>query len=200
MFLEIEDYVKKKLHSFILNIKINKNNINEMKEDVENITINYRKMQKLMIKQKIYIDDFLCWVIHQKKTIQDLQRQVKKFSILQSALIIQTQNALTLLAMQKDQNVSMIIENSSVMSFLFLFSLFFHVSLFLFSSLTLIMQFIIEEMKNISLSSDSFLSMTSSFFSSSTLIMRSIIEEMKNAVSFDIVVRRSLVTKRVDIE
>jgi len=102
--------------------------------------------------------------------------------------------------MQKDQNVSMIIENSSVMSFLFLFSLFFHVSLFLFSSLTLIMQFIIEEMKNISLSSDSFLSMTSSFFSSSTLIMRSIIEEMKNAVSFDIVVRRSLVTKRVGIE
>jgi len=60
MFLEIEDYVKKKLHSFILNIKINKNNINEMKEDVENITINYRKMQKLMIKQKIYIDNFLC--------------------------------------------------------------------------------------------------------------------------------------------
>ncbi len=74
MFLEIEDYVKKKLHSFILNIKINRNDINEMKEDVENATISYRKMQELMIKQEICIDDFLYQVIHQKRTIQDLQR------------------------------------------------------------------------------------------------------------------------------
>jgi len=60
MFLEIEDYMKKKLHSFILNIEINKNDINKMKEDVENVTISYRKMQELMIKQEICIDDFLC--------------------------------------------------------------------------------------------------------------------------------------------
>ncbi len=44
MFLEIEDYIKKKLHSFILNIEINKDDINEMKENVEDATISYRKM------------------------------------------------------------------------------------------------------------------------------------------------------------
>jgi len=82
MFLEIEDYMKKKLHSLILNIEINRDDINEMKEDVENMTISYRKMQELMIKQEIHINDLLCRVIHQKRTIQDLQRQVKKFSIL----------------------------------------------------------------------------------------------------------------------
>jgi len=82
MFLEIENYMKKKLHSLILNIEINKDDINEIKEDVENVTISYREMQELMIKQKTCINDFLCRVIHQKRTIQDLQRQVKKFSIL----------------------------------------------------------------------------------------------------------------------
>jgi len=83
-------------------------------------------------------------------------------------LIAQTQNALTLLAMHsKDQNVSVATEICSfVISSSFLFSLFFHVSLLL-------------------LSSDSFLSMTSSLFSSSTLITQSIIKEMKNTVSFD---------------
>jgi len=90
MFLEIEDYMKKKLHSLILNIEINRDDINEMKEDVENMTISYRKMQELMIKQEIHINDLLCRVIHQKRTIQDLQRQVKKFSILWSALVTQT--------------------------------------------------------------------------------------------------------------
>ena len=60
MFLKIEDYIKKKLHSLILNIEINKDDINEMKEDIKNITISYRKMQELMIEQEIYIDDFLC--------------------------------------------------------------------------------------------------------------------------------------------
>ena len=87
MFLEIENYMKKKLHSLILNIEINKDDINEIKEDVENVTISYREMQELMIKQKTCINDFLCRVIHQKRTIQDLQRQVKKFSILWSALV-----------------------------------------------------------------------------------------------------------------
>jgi len=82
MFLEIENYMKKKLHSLILNIEINKDDINEIKEDVENVTISYREMQELMIKQKTCINDLLCRVIHQKRTIQDLQRQVKKFSIL----------------------------------------------------------------------------------------------------------------------
>ena len=165
MFLEIEDYMKKKLYSLILNIKINRDDINKMKEDVENVIISYRKMQELMIEQEIYIDDFLCWVIHQKRTIQDLQRQVKKFSILQSALVTQTQSALTLLVMQKDQNVSAMIKSSSVMSFSSLFSSFSYVSLSFFSS-------------------DSFLLMTF-LFSSLTLITQSIIEEMKNVVSFN---------------
>jgi len=64
MFLEIEDYMKKKLHSFILNIEINRDDINEMKKDVENATISYKKMQKLMIKQETCIDDLLYQVIH----------------------------------------------------------------------------------------------------------------------------------------
>ena len=189
MFLKIEDYIKKKLHSLILNIEINKDDINEMKEDIENITISYRKMQELIVKQETCIDDFLCRVIHQKRTIQDLQRQVEKFSILQSALVTQTQNALTLLTMQEDQNVSVMIESFSVMSFSSLFSLLSHVFLSMTSSLlsssTSITQSTFEEMKNILLSLDSFLLMTSSLLSSSTSITQSIIEEMKNTVSFD---------------
>jgi len=189
MFLKIEDYIKKKLHSLILNIEINKDDINKMKEDIENITISYRKMQELIVKQETCIDDFLCRVIHQKRTIQDLQRQVEKFSILQSALVTQTQNALTLLTMQEDQNVSVMIESFSVMSFLSLFSLLSHVFLSMTSSLlsssTSITQSTFEEMKNILLSLDSFLLMTSSLLSSSTSITQSIIEEMKNTVSFD---------------
>ncbi len=189
MFLKIEDYIKKKLHSLILNIEINKDNINKMKEDIENITISYRKMQELIVKQETCIDDFLCRVIHQKRTIQDLQRQVEKFSILRSALVTQTQNALTLLTMQEDQNVSVMIESFSVMSFSSLFSLLSHVFLSMTSSLlsssTSITQSTFEEMKNILLSLDSFLLMTSSLLSSSTSITQSIIEEMKNTVSFD---------------
>ncbi len=118
-----------------------------------------------MIEQEIYINNLLCQVIHQKKTIQDLQRQVKKFSILWSALIAQTQNALILLAMWKDQNVFAMIESFSVMLFSSLSSLLSYVFLSLFSS-------------------DSFL-LTTSFFSSSTSITQSIIEKMKNVVSFD---------------
>ncbi len=189
MFLKIEDYIKKKLHSLILNIEINKDDINEMKEDIENITISYRKMQELIVKQETCINDFLCRVIHQKRTIQDLQRQVEKFSILRSALVTQTQNALTLLTMQEGQNVSVMIESFSVMSFSSLFSLLSHVFLSMTSSLlsssTSITQSTFEEMKNILLSLDSFLLMTSSLLSSSTSITQSIIEEMKNKVSFD---------------
>ncbi len=94
--------------------------------------------------------------------------------------------------MQEDQNVSVIIESSSVMSFLSLFSLlslssdsFLSMTSSLFSSSTLITQSIIKKMKNVSLSSDLFLLMTSSLFSSSTSITQFIIEKMKNAVSFD---------------
>jgi len=84
----------------------------------------------------------------------------------------------------KDQNISVAIETYfSVMLFLFLFFSFFHVSLLLlssdsfllmtsslFSSLTLITQSIIKEMKNVLFSSDSFLSITSSLFSSVTIV------------------------------
>ncbi len=185
MFLEIENYVKKKLRSLVLNVEINRNNISKMKKDVENIIINCREMQKLIVKQEICIDDLLCWIIRQKKVIEELQRQVEKYDTFQLILIAQTQTALILLAMRlKDQNVSVVIETCfSVMSSSFLFSLLSHVSLLSLSSdsflsmtssllsfSTSITQFIIEEMKNISFSSDSFLLMTSSFLSFLTLI------------------------------
>ncbi len=49
MFLEFEKYIEKKLCSLILNIKINRNNISEMKKNVEDATINCRKMQVLRV-------------------------------------------------------------------------------------------------------------------------------------------------------
>ncbi len=168
MFLDFEEYIEKKLCLLILDIEINRNNISEMKKNVEDVTINCKKMWKQMTKQETWIDDLLCWIARQNKIIEDLWKQIKKYDNLWSALIAQTQNALTLLAMHlKDQNVSVAIETcSSVMLSSFLFSLFSYVSLSLFSS-------------------DSILSMTFSLFSSSTLITWSIIEKMKNAVSFN---------------
>jgi len=44
MFLEFEEYIEKKLHSFVLDIKINKNDISEMKKNVKDATINCRKI------------------------------------------------------------------------------------------------------------------------------------------------------------
>ncbi len=198
MFLEIENYVEKKLRFLVLNVEINRNDISEMKKDVENIIISYREMQKLIVEQETCIDDFLCQVIKQKRVIKELQRQVEKYDTFWLALIAWTQSALILLVMcLKDQNVSVAIETcSSVMLSSFLFSLLFHVFLFsllsdsflsmtssfLSSSIT---QFIIKEMKNILLLFDSFLSMTSSLLSSLTSITQSIIKEMKNTMSFD---------------
>ncbi len=49
MFLEFEEYIEKKLCSLVLDIKINRNNISEMKKNVEDVTINCRKMQEQMI-------------------------------------------------------------------------------------------------------------------------------------------------------
>ncbi len=72
MFLEIKDYVEKKLRSLVLDVEINRNNISKMKKDVENIIINCREMQKLIVKQEICIDDFLCWIIRQKRGIEEL--------------------------------------------------------------------------------------------------------------------------------
>ncbi len=53
MFLEFEEYIKKKLCSFVLNIKINKDDISEMKNNVEDATINCREMQEQMTAQEI---------------------------------------------------------------------------------------------------------------------------------------------------
>ena len=168
MFLEFEEYIEKKLHLLILNIKINRNNINEMKKNIKDVTINCKKMQKQMTTQETWINDLLCQIARLNKIIEDLWKQIERYDNLWSALIAQTQSALTLLAMHsKDQNVSVAIEMcSSVISSSFLFSLLSCVSLFLFSS-------------------DLILSMTSSLSSSLTLIMRFIIEELKNTVSFD---------------
>jgi len=48
MFLEFEEYIKKKLYSLVLDIKINKDDISEMKKNVEDATINRKEMQKQM--------------------------------------------------------------------------------------------------------------------------------------------------------
>ena len=100
-------------------------------------------------------------------------KQIEKYDNLWLVLIAQTQSALILLAMHsKNQNVSVAIKTcSSMMSSLSLFSSLFHVSLLSFSSdsflsmtssllssSTLIMQSIIEKMKNMMSFDISFLS------------------------------------------
>ncbi len=60
MFLEIEDYVEKRLRSLVLNVEINRDDISKMKKDVENIIISCREIQKLIVEQEICIDDLLC--------------------------------------------------------------------------------------------------------------------------------------------
>ena len=52
MFFEFEEYIEKKLHFLVLDIKINKDNISKMKKNVEDATINCKKMQKQMITQE----------------------------------------------------------------------------------------------------------------------------------------------------
>jgi len=52
MFLEFEEYIEKKMHFLILDIKINRNNISKMKKNVEDATINCREMQEQMRAQK----------------------------------------------------------------------------------------------------------------------------------------------------
>jgi len=44
MFLEFEEYIEKKLRLLVLDIKINKDDIDEMKKNVEDATINCKKM------------------------------------------------------------------------------------------------------------------------------------------------------------
>ncbi len=181
MFLEFEEYIEKKLYSLVLDIKINRNDINEMKKNVKDATINCRKMQKQIIIQETWINDLLCQIARQNKIIKNLWKQIEKYDNLWSALIAQTQSALTLLAMHlKDQNVSVTIKMCSfVMSSSFLFSLLFCVSLLSLSSDSFL------SMTFSLLSSDSFLSMTSSLFSSLTSTTQFIIKKMKNAVSFN---------------
>ncbi len=72
MFLKFEEYIEKKLRLLILDIKINRNNISEMKKNVEDATINCKEMQKQMTTQKTWINDLLCWIARQNKIIEDL--------------------------------------------------------------------------------------------------------------------------------
>jgi len=44
MFLEFEKYIEKKMHLLVLDIKINKDDINKIKKNVEDVTINCREM------------------------------------------------------------------------------------------------------------------------------------------------------------
>jgi len=59
MFLEFEKYIEKKLHLLILNIEINRDDINKIKKNVEDATINCREMQEQMITQETQINDLL---------------------------------------------------------------------------------------------------------------------------------------------
>jgi len=52
MFLEFEEYIEKKLHSLVLDIEINRNDISKMKKNVEDATINCKEMQEQMITQE----------------------------------------------------------------------------------------------------------------------------------------------------
>ncbi len=52
MFLEFEEYIEKKLHFLVLDIKINRNDISKMRKNVEDVTINCKKMQKQMRAQE----------------------------------------------------------------------------------------------------------------------------------------------------
>ncbi len=72
MFLEFKEYIEKKLHFLVLDIKINRNNISEMKKNVKDVTINCRKMWKQMMIQETWIDDLLYWIARQNKIIEDL--------------------------------------------------------------------------------------------------------------------------------
>ncbi len=52
MFLEFEKYIEKKMHLLVLDIKINRDNISEMKKNVEDVTINCKEMQEQMKAQE----------------------------------------------------------------------------------------------------------------------------------------------------
>ncbi len=99
MFLEFEEYIEKKLRLLVLDIKINKDDIDEMKKNVEDVTINCREMQKQMITQETWINDLLCQIARQNKIIEDLWKQIENYNNFLFVLIAQTQSALTLLAM-----------------------------------------------------------------------------------------------------
>ncbi len=87
MFLEFEEYIKKKLCFLVLNIKINGNNISKMKKNVKDATINCKKMQKQIIIQKTWINDLLYWIARQNKIIEDLWKQIENYDNLWLVLI-----------------------------------------------------------------------------------------------------------------
>ncbi len=62
MFLEFEEYIKKKMYLLVLDIKINKNDISKMKKNVEDVTINCKKMWKQMRAQETWINNLLCQI------------------------------------------------------------------------------------------------------------------------------------------
>ncbi len=88
MFLEFEEYIKKKLHLFILDIKINRNDISEMKKNVEDVIINCRKMWKQITAQETWINNLLCQIARQNKIIEDLQKQIENYNNLWLVLIV----------------------------------------------------------------------------------------------------------------
>ncbi len=90
MFLEFEEYIEKKLCFLVLDIEINKDDISEMKKNVEDMTINCRKMWKQMIIQETWINDLLCQIARQNKIIEDLQKQIKNYDNFWFVLIAQT--------------------------------------------------------------------------------------------------------------
>jgi len=52
MFLQFEEYMKQQLHSLHLDIQINKNDINDMKENMNDVTVNYKEICEFVIAQE----------------------------------------------------------------------------------------------------------------------------------------------------
>jgi hypothetical protein len=79
MLLQFGGYVEQQLHPLRLDIKINQDDINDMKDDVGNTTVNYREVREFVSAQEARIDGLLCRILKQDKTIERLRQQVEEF-------------------------------------------------------------------------------------------------------------------------
>jgi hypothetical protein len=52
MLLQFEEYIKQQLHFLHLDIQINRNDISDMKENVSDIIVSYKKIHKFVAAQE----------------------------------------------------------------------------------------------------------------------------------------------------